>query len=53
MTEKTDQQTTDIQFQVQKLYIKDISLEIPQGASIFNKEWKPDLNVALNTEVND
>ena len=53
MTEKTDQQTTDIQFQVQKLYTKDISLEIPQGASIFNKEWKPDLNVALNTEVND
>ena len=28
MTEKTDQQTTDIQFQVQKLYTKDISLEI-------------------------
>lgn len=47
----TDNQTTDVQFQVQKLYVKDISLEIPNGANIFNKEWKPDLNVALNTEV--
>ena len=43
----------DIQLQIQNIYIKDVSFEIPQGANIFNKEWNPDLKVELNTEVND
>lgn len=43
--------TSDIQFQVQKLYTKDISFEIPKGANSFKKEWIPELNIAINTKV--
>ncbi|WP_440615258.1 protein-export chaperone SecB [Cysteiniphilum sp. 6C5] len=47
----TETNTPDIQFQIQKLYTKDISFEIPKGADAFKQEWKPELNVALNTKV--
>lgn len=43
--------TADIQFQIQKIYTKDISFEIPKGANAFKQEWKPELNLALNTKV--
>ena len=51
---KKDDQTQqpDVQFQIQKIYLKDVSFEIPNGATTFNKEWKPELNIALNTQVN-
>lgn len=45
-------QTNRIQFIIQKIYIKDISFQIPNGTLIFNQSWKPELNIALNTEVN-
>ena len=47
----TETNTADIQFQIQKIYTKDISFEIPKGADAFKQEWKPELNVALNTKV--
>lgn len=47
----TEANTPDIQFQIQKIYTKDISFEIPKGADAFKQEWKPELNVALNTKV--
>ncbi|WP_395946264.1 protein-export chaperone SecB [Caedibacter taeniospiralis] len=49
MTAETN--APDIQFQIQKIYTKDISFEIPKGAEAFKQEWKPELNVALNTKV--
>ncbi|MBK2125681.1 protein-export chaperone SecB [Fangia hongkongensis] len=55
MTDTNEAKTAaenEVQFQIQKVYIKDISFEIPKGAHIFNREWKPELNIALNTQVN-
>lgn len=36
------------QFQIHKLYVKDASFRIPDPATTFASEWKPDLNVSLN-----
>ena len=52
MSEQTQNNANEIQFQIQKVYIKDASLEIPNGSEAFKQEWKPELNVALNTTVN-
>ncbi|WP_119342817.1 protein-export chaperone SecB [Facilibium subflavum] len=45
------QEQKEVQFQIQKIYLKDVSFEIPKGATIFNQEWKPELSIALNTQV--
>ena len=39
------------EFNIQKLYIKDISFEAPNSPDVFLKEWKPETNVQLNTET--
>lgn len=38
------------QFIIQKVYIKDASLEMPHAPEIFRAEWRPQANVDLNTE---
>lgn len=38
------------QFVIQKVYLKDISLEMPNSPEIFRMEWRPQANVELNTE---
>ncbi|HHI92787.1 MAG TPA: protein-export chaperone SecB [Gammaproteobacteria bacterium] len=37
------------QFTLQKIYLKDISFETPNSPEIFTEEWKPDVNVELQT----
>ncbi len=37
------------QFIIQKVYLKDASLEIPNAPQIFRSEWRPQVNVELNT----
>ncbi|WP_116964128.1 protein-export chaperone SecB [Fastidiosibacter lacustris] len=49
----TETPNTEIQFQIQKIYTKDVSFEIPKGANAFKQEWKPELTVSLNTKVNN
>lgn len=34
-----------------RLYIKDMSLQIPEGAKAFQLEWKPDLNFEISTQA--
>lgn len=34
-------------FQIQKLYIKDASLETPNSPAIFREQWQPDVSVQL------
>ncbi|MFA7554335.1 MAG: protein-export chaperone SecB [Spongiibacteraceae bacterium] len=38
------------QFGVQRMYVKDASLESPLGVEVFTKQWQPKLNVDLNTK---
>jgi preprotein translocase subunit SecB len=37
------------QFALQKIYLKDISFETPNSPEVFTEEWKPDVNVELQT----
>ena len=39
------------QFAIQKLYMKDMSFETPNSPSIFTSEWKPDINLQLNSDA--
>jgi preprotein translocase subunit SecB len=37
------------QFAMQKIYVKDVSFETPNSPEVFTQEWKPDVNVQLDT----
>ncbi len=41
-----------VQFAMQRIYIKDLSFEAPMGAEAFRKQWKPSINQELNTKAN-
>ncbi len=44
MSEQPEQQ-----FGMQRLYVKDVSFELPQGAAIFGKQWKPSVHQEMAT----
>lgn len=43
-------ETQQPQFSIQRIYVKDISFETPQGAAAFQKQWKPKVSQDLNTK---
>jgi len=48
MSEEQAQQ----QFAIQKIFVKDVSFESPNAPAVFTEaEWKPEVNVQLNTET--
>lgn len=48
----TDQATNQQQFAIQKIYLKDASLESPNAPVIFQEgQWQPEVNVQINTEA--
>ncbi|MBL3590156.1 MAG: protein-export chaperone SecB [gamma proteobacterium endosymbiont of Lamellibrachia anaximandri] len=48
--EKQEQPNRELS--IQRIYLKDVSFETPNSPSVFQKEWKPETNVNMNTEVN-
>lgn len=46
-TEQTEK-PAQAQFGIESIYLKDLSLECPQGASAFGKEYKPRVNLDIN-----
>lgn len=42
---------TEPQFGLQRLYIKDVSFESPQGAALFGKAWRPSINQEIATHT--
>lgn len=38
-------------FNIQRIYVKDLSFETPSSPAIFRAEWKPEVNVDLNTKT--
>ena len=48
----SEQQEVRQQFALQRVYVKDLSFESPTGAAVFRQEWKPAMNVDLNTRSN-
>ena len=45
----SDEQPTQRQFLVQRIYTKDLSFESPATPGVFKKQWQPKVNVDLNT----
>ncbi len=41
-----------LQFQLQKIYLKDLSFEAPLGAEAFQQQWQPKVGQELHTSVN-
>ena len=39
------------QFNIQRIYTKDISFETPNSPTIFQKEWKPEIKLDLDTRT--
>ncbi len=47
----TDQQQPEQQFAIQKIYVRDVSFESPNAPAVFTGEWKPEVNLDLNTQA--
>lgn len=45
------QEQPQVQFAIQRIYVKDISFEAPSSPTIFTGEWKPENQMNLNTKV--
>jgi len=43
---------TSPEFSIQRVYTKDISFETPNSPTIFQKDWKPDVKLDLDTRSN-
>jgi preprotein translocase subunit SecB len=48
--EAATQENAGPNFAVQRLYLKDLSFETPQGPAAFQKQWKPKVNQDLSTK---
>lgn len=57
MAEETNRtngsQTGDAQrqFGIQRIYVKDMSLEVPNSPKIFLENWEPEMNMDINTKA--
>lgn len=47
-----DGQKPQVQFAMQRMYLKDLSFETPQGIDAFKKQWKPSVNQEMSTKTN-
>jgi preprotein translocase subunit SecB len=39
------------QFGIQRIYVKDMSVEVPNSPKIFLQNWEPEMNMDLNTKA--
>jgi preprotein translocase subunit SecB len=47
-----NEQKSERQFVVHRIYTKDLSFESPNSPDIFRREWQPEHELNLNTKVN-
>jgi len=45
----SEHNTTEMAFQIQRIYTKDVSFEAPNAPQVFQKEWEPDVKLDLDT----
>lgn len=48
----SEQNSTEIAFQIQRIYTKDISFEAPKSPQVFHYEWNPEIKLDLDTTSN-
>lgn len=46
-----DEQQQDKQFQIQRVYVKDLSFESPNSPMVFSQEWKPEINIGIDSKI--
>lgn len=51
MTRENQPQTQGPEFAIQRLYVKDLSLESPNAPKIFLENWEPELSLDLATNT--
>ncbi len=51
-TGATEQQTQRPRFGIERIYLKDVSLECPKGNEAFSKSWNPRVDMDLNNAQN-
>ena len=45
----SEQNNTEMSFQIQRIYTKDVSFEAPNAPQVFQKEWEPEVKLDLDT----
>ena len=50
MADQAHPEEQQVQFAIQRVYVKDISFESPNAPEIFQKEWKPEVKLDLDTK---
>ncbi|RWR03207.1 preprotein translocase subunit SecB [[Pantoea] beijingensis] len=48
----SEQNSSEMSFQIQRIYTKDISFEAPNAPQVFQKEWEPEVKLDLDTASN-
>jgi preprotein translocase subunit SecB len=43
----------EVQFNMQRIYTKDISFETPNSPAVFQKEWKPEIKLDIDTRTQE
>ena len=51
MTEQAAGQQPEQQFQLQRIFLKDLSYEAPKTPQLFKEQWKPEVNLEVNLKV--
>ncbi|MBR9728581.1 protein-export chaperone SecB [Shewanella intestini] len=52
MAEEVANNEENPQFNIQRIYTKDISFETPNSPAVFQKEWNPEVKLDLDTRSN-
>ncbi|ORM68160.1 protein-export chaperone SecB [Pantoea rwandensis] len=45
----SEHSTNEMQFQIQRVFTKDVSYEAPNAPQVFQKEWEPEVKLDLDT----
>lgn len=48
---QNEQPQAQRQVGLQKIYVRDASIEVPDGPRVFTEEYNPEVNVDLNTQI--
>ncbi len=51
MAEAATQEAKQPEFQIQRVYIKDVSFEAPATPRVFQKEWQPEVKLDMDTKT--
>ncbi|MGB3623470.1 MAG: protein-export chaperone SecB [Ketobacter sp.] len=53
MSEQAADQQPQQQFQLQRIYLKDLSYEAPKTPLLFKEQWKPEVNLEVNNTADE